>query len=558
MKKIFIMIFIIFLMVIPVKAETSITALEKEVKEVLAKVSPSIVKVISQNHRNYYATGIVIDKDHVITNTIITKYPYRSIYIRSAAGDRYQAKIVGKDKNSSILILKIGKNSLIPINQAKKFEVGDWVGLVGAFYKKFPAINQGILSSVSEDEMILNAAVVPGISGGAVVNKKGELIGVIRGRFSFTLEPDYTFRDHNAEILLRSPRTRSKDLCVAVPVKKVTRVTDDLIKYGKIRKGWLGVTITTTGKNVTVEKVVEGSPAEKGGIRTGDIILSIDEKPMKNAADVVKVVRSLRPEQKSKIKIRRDEDEKLIVTTIAEAEAKDHNISFFTAPGLNQYSYSTSTGQVVTIPEKWQAMPKLENFIFNLSGARSLGIDMLSLTPELADEFMVKEGFGLLISKIYKKSAAEKAGLRVADIIVKVNDQYIKRITDLRQVLSKLGSGDKDVLLKLYRKGKIKEVKVLPDKSSGFGYLYDPFKSTREKIDVEIDEENVRSSHKELIELRGGYLIINGKKYDLDRVKEYNIELQKLRQERDKYKEEVKKLKKMLDREKDRKKKATI
>ncbi|MCI0471428.1 MAG: hypothetical protein L0Y73_07215, partial [Candidatus Aminicenantes bacterium] len=69
MKKLFILLFLIFLLFYVTEAETSIDNLEKEVKSVLAKVAPSIVKVVSQNHRNYYATGIVLDKDHVITNT---------------------------------------------------------------------------------------------------------------------------------------------------------------------------------------------------------------------------------------------------------------------------------------------------------------------------------------------------------------------------------------------------------------------------------------------------------------------------------------------------------
>lgn len=557
MKKPIILICILFLVFVTVEAEDSIDALEKQVKGVLAKVSPSIVKVVSQNHRNYFATGIVIDKNHVITNTIITRYPYRRIFIRSVKGESYPAKIVGNDRSSSILILRIGNNALSPIKYAKKYEVGDWIALVGAFYKKFPSINQGILSSASEDQVILNAPVVPGISGGAVVNRKGELIGVIRGSFSFTREPDYTFKDQNSEILLRSPRSKSKDLCVAVPLKKVTAIADDLIKYGKVRKGWLGVTITTAGENVVVERVVKGSPAEKGGIRTGDIILTIDDKPMKTDLDVVNVVRYLRPEQKARIKILRDNNERMIVTTIAEAKAKDFGYSYSISPGYSRYSIFTEPGHPVTIPEKWESIPKLENFIFNLSGARSLGVDVISLTEELAEEFDVKEGFGLLISKIHKKSAAEQAGLRIADIIVEVNNQHIKRLTDLRKVLNKPGKDNKDVLLKLYRKGKIKEISVVPDKTGGFGYLYDPFREKREEINLKIDQGKAKR-YKEIIELRGGYLIINGKKYDLDQVKDYNKKMEKLRQERDKYKEEVKKLKEMLEREKKRKQKATI
>ena len=114
MKKIIVMIFVILLLMNTMNADQSIDHLEKEVKGVLQTVSPSIVKVISQNHRNYFATGIVLDKNHVITNTIITRYPFKRIIVRSVKGKMYPAEIVGKDNQSSILILKIGFYCLRP------------------------------------------------------------------------------------------------------------------------------------------------------------------------------------------------------------------------------------------------------------------------------------------------------------------------------------------------------------------------------------------------------------------------------------------------------------
>lgn len=557
MKKIFILLFIIFLLFYGAKAETSIDNLEKEVKSVLAKVTPSIVKVVSQNHRNYFATGIVLDKDHVITNTIITRYPFNSIYVKSAKGDKYPAEIIGKDGESAILILKIGKNELRPIKQAKKFAVGDWIALVGVFYNEFPSINQGILSSATDDEMILNAPVVPGISGGAVVNKDGELIGIIRGRFGFTMEPDYTFKDHQAEILVSSPRSRSKDLCYAVPIRKVNRIALDLTKYGRIRRGWLGVTIVTSGKDVIVEQVVGGSPAEKGGIRKGDIILSIDEKIIKTPADVVEVVRLLKPDHKAKIKILRDINEKTILTTIGEGTEKDFSFSFFGTPGFGPNPFSIKPGPEVTIPERWAAIPKLENFVFQMSGSRSLGIETLTLTPELAREFSVKEGYGLLVSKLYDENAAERAGLQVADVIAAIDNRIIKSVTDLRTALIKPGKEDNAIQLKIYRKGKALEIKAVPNRVGEEEYLYEPYQVKEKEIQAKIAEEELIRKQREIIEFRGGHLYINGKMFDLEGVKEYKIELEKLRKERDKYKKEIEALKEALEREQKKEKKAT-
>ncbi len=557
MKKLFILLFLIFLLFYVTEAETSIDNLEKEVKSVLAKVAPSIVKVVSQNHRNYYATGIVLDKDHVITNTIITRYPFKSIYVKSAKGEKYPAEIIGKDGESAILILKISKNRLSPIKQAKKFAVGDWVALVGAFFNEFPSINQGILSSASDDEMIVNAPVVPGISGGAVVNKEGELIGIIRGRFGFTMEPDYTFKDHQAEILVSSPRSRSIDLCYAVPILKVNRIALDLTRYGRLRRGWLGVTIVSSGKEVVVEQVAGGSPAEKGGIRKGDVILSIDDKIIKTPADVVEVVRLLRPDQKARIKIVRDMNEKTIVTTIGEGTGKDFSFSFFGVPEPGANPLTFQPGAEVTVPERWAAIPRLENFVFQMSGSRSLGIETLTLTPELAREFSVKEGYGLLISKLHDESAAERAGLQVADVIAAIDNRIIKSVTDLRTTLMKQGKEDNPILLKLYRKGKALEIKVVPNRELDEEF-YKSFQAKETERLAKIEENSGKKEQREIIEFRGGRLYINGKMVDLEEVKEYTKQLEKLRKERDKYKQEIEALKEALESEQKKEKKATM
>ncbi len=562
MKKIVIIIFIMFLVLHSLEATSptvsteTIAGFEKEVKGVLSKVSPSIVKVISQNHRKYVATGIVYDKEHIVTSMVLTRYPYNHIYVRTDKGQEYPAQVVGKDKGTSLLVLKIGKNSLTPIKQTQSFETGDWIALVGSFYKKFPAIQQGILSSSSEDGVILNAPVAPGASGGAVVNKKGELIGVIRGRFGYAMEPDMTFKDHSSEVLVRSPRNKSKELCFAVPTAKVKRIVDDLITYGEIKRGWLGVSIIATGGQVEVEKVVHSSPAELCGIQKGDIILSIDKATIRSASDVIRVVRSLRPGQKINIKILRNDNEKLLTATIGEAANKDFDISIVRYPQLNSYTRPTPTDTPATIPETWQSIPRLENFIFNMSGAWNLGIELVTLTPELANAFKVKEGYGLMISKIHDNSAAAGAGLEAADIITAVDGQDVKRITDLRRALAKVKKEGQAVVLKYYRQGKPAEKKVIPSRSenSKFPYEYKEIDHSSKYQDQPGDDTSGTVSPKptmkkngEIIEIRGDYLYINGKQYQLDRLKMYRMELNKLRRECDKYKQEVERLKKLLD-----------
>lgn len=550
-------IFIVLLVFSSLQAEKSIAAAEKEVKKALAKVSPSIVKVICQNHKKYVATGIVLDKNHVITNTVIIKYPYKKIYVSTVNGEQYPAKIVGKDYKSALLMLKVEGKALTPVKVAKKYEVGDWIALVGAFYKTFPAISQGILSSFSEDEVLLNAPVAPGASGGAVINRKGELIGVIRGRFGFVRNPDYTFKDHKSELLMRSPRTRNKELCYAVPAGKVNRIAADLKKYGKLRQGWLGVTIDfTADKEVKVVKVVTGSPAAKGGIHQGDIIIAIDGQRIASPNDVGKVVRSLRPAQIAKIKIRRGSVEKMMPTTIGETKTKIPRVSFYSKPGQTGYRYSTGSNRVVTVPEKWESIPGVENYIFNFSGSRALGIEVMALTPELAAEFKIKEGRGLMVSKVHEDSAAGKAGLKAADIIVRANNKETGKVTDLRKVLSKLKNKEA-VKLTLYRGGMVKEMEVVPGKKREFAVFFDDFRDKMAEFNISLDEEKLRQIKEQAkISVGRHKIVINDAEIDSRQLLKYKQEIEKLRRERDHYKKEAEKLKEALDKEKKRKKAA--
>src|SRR5512137_1345916 len=102
-----------------------------DVKDILKKISPSIVKVVSENQKRYIATGIVIDPKHVVSSIMVTNHPYETLYVETVDGDQYDATVLGKDQETSLLLLQIDGNTLPPIPQARALEVGDWVALVG-------------------------------------------------------------------------------------------------------------------------------------------------------------------------------------------------------------------------------------------------------------------------------------------------------------------------------------------------------------------------------------------------------------------------------------------
>jgi serine protease Do len=562
MKKIIVILFIILLLffnvtIQAVKAE-EVSKYEERMKKIIKATSPSIVKVISENHKRYIATGIAIDADYVISNRVVIPSRYDQLFIRTTEGKEYKAKLVGKDRVSSIIMLKIDKKTLKPIKRARAGEVGDWVAVVGASYNEFPAIYHGFVSSVSKEEVLVNVPVVPGVSGAPVVNKNGELVAVVRGRFGYVAAPDYRYIGPNAEVLIRSSRSKHKELCYAMPVSKVDRISEDLKKYGKVRRGWLGVQLAPARNGVFITSVKTGSPAAKAGLRRGDLLLKLDGKIVRTSGDVSNLVRSLRPAQKVKIDLLRGEFNKSVLAVLGDADqylkvARVAPDVAFDIPGVHK---------VQELPGN---IPHVENYVFQFVGARTLGVDVVSINPELAKEFNVKEGKGLMISKVKPNSAANKAGIRPADIIVTIGEQPVANTADLRKVLNELENKE-SVPVTFYRKGLLKTVKVVPDNSESYGYIFDRFTDTLKNIRIRIDEENrlrteaikkARAAQRLKDRVSSGVsrvVVAPREKVDKKELEAYQAALDKMRKEQEELKKEMLKLKKMLE-EKEKKEK---
>jgi len=550
--KVLVLILLIVLIpgwITPLSAATDISNQEGQIKSILHTVSPSIVKVISQNHKIYFATGIAIEPDYVISNSIIIRRPYESIYIQTLENQQIPATVVGKDNKTSIVLLKIDQAVLTPIKKASHCEVGDWVALVGAFYKKFPSIFQGLLSSISEDDMILNAPVVPGVSGGAVVNRQGELVGMVRGRVGFTSNPDYTFKDYSSELSVRSPRSTVRDLCAAIPLKSVIEITNDLKKYGRVRRGWLGVGLTAVNNLVRVRNVAPDSPAAKAGIKPGDHIFKVSGKFIESWNDLSKIVKALKPEQKLELAIRRDNKEKNVIVTIG--EAKEFNNPF------NIVTTDDRFPELSGLPEFGESFPEVERFIFEFTGSRTLGVDVVNLTPELAKAFDVAEKSGLMISRIHRGSAAESAGLLPADIIVKAADINVNNIADLRNALKETKE-DEPVTIEFYRKGIRRTLEMTPNNKE-MDSIFSQFNQKLNEVMLRIDTESLPRNHKQTSEFRQQQeqeksFPYQTKEYEKDlydrslkKIQEHYLqEIKRMKEEQEKMRLEMDQLKKQL------------
>ncbi len=457
MKKFIIILYIMFLIfIMNLYSETN--AESRNVKKVVKEISPSIVKVIALDGRKYIASGIVIEKNLIVSNAKVAAHPFKKIIIKTHKGESYNADIVGSDNRTSIILLRIKGEKLKPARTGKKPDAGDWAGLVGVFYRTFPYIKDGIVSSSDDNRLILNSTVMPGTTGGAVVNRRGELVGMIRGMLGFQYFPQYIFKDNSSELKIIPENKMKGSQCLALPIKKVRQVVSELKNHGYVRRGWLGVNISG-GYNgiVRIDRVERKSAAEKGGLKRGDIIVEMDGKSIRSASEIASLISGKFPGEKVKLKLQRGKNR--INLSVKLGDFRKRKVT--SDPG----SFFTMKSSLPVIPELLESLPVFKRYVYRVTGPVTLGLNTVALTPELADEFEVPGNGGLLISKIME-SRIGKAGLKVGDILVRAGGKRLASTDELKKVV--ISSKPDTVLdLEFYRKGKKKNIRISPDSLAG-------------------------------------------------------------------------------------------
>jgi serine protease Do len=504
MKKILFILLLLLLTLFSVAAADKIDTIENEIKIVLNQVSPSLLKVVSENARKYVATGIALENELIITTSLITSHPFEKLYVEDINGVKISATIAGQDNRSGLTLLRLSQKGPRQLPQARQAAVGDWVALIGLFYNRFPAIVQGIISSRSEAELILNAPVAPGSAGGAVVNKKGELLGIIRGSVGFSYAPEYTFRDNSATIVVSGSKNESGSLCYALPIEKVRRIVEKLKTSGKIIYGWLGISVN--GDSNSIQAVEKDSPAHKAGIAKGDQIEEISGKPIASFRDIAAALVDKHAGEKIAIQLKRSG--KSLRLNLVLGERKDevpYSLAFQDEdsgePEWPELPHLPELSELPELAELEMALPKIQNYRIEFGGARQLGVDVMEITPELSKKFAVKEDFGLLVSSISESSAAKKAGLKAGDTIVRANGRECRTAFDLRNVMKALK--DKEaVQLELYRDGQLKKFNIIPDKKESLTWDMENFSEKMQNLKNSIRSEVRMSNTDRLNQLR--------------------------------------------------------
>jgi len=209
-------------------------------------------------------------------------------------------------------------------------------------------------------------------------------------------------------------------------------------------------------RGVGVARVSEGSPADKAGLKKGDVIVQFDGESVTSTRKLLRLVGEAAPEQSVRLTILRNGSEQQMSVTLGERENGSRALRALTAPGGNYRL------QVPTTPRAWGNGDAPEVFSYSFGNNRRVGISSTTLTKQLADYFGVQTGKGLLITSVSENSPASKAGLRAGDVITEVNGEKIDNAGDFVRAINRKEDGE--VTLTIIRDKSHHTIKVTPER----------------------------------------------------------------------------------------------
>jgi Do/DeqQ family serine protease len=380
-------------------------------------------------------SGVTVSEDgYIITNHHVIDGA-EDIRVEYVGGKTHRAKLIGSDPPSDLAVLKINasKLPLLPLGDSDGVRVGDVVLAIGNPLGVGQTVTAGIISAKGrstglsdgsfEDFLQTDAPVNRGNSGGALVNTAGELVGI------------------NSQIL--SPSGGNIGIAFAIPSNMARDVRDQLIKSGEVKRGQLGVTIQPLTEDlaqgfglkdtdgVLVGDVIGGSPAQRAGIRPGDVIREIDGEKVSTPNRLRNKISSLQPGSEVTVTLIRDKEEQKVKVRLGE----------YQGPSSREPNGGGDEGDE---PGDRQSR---------------LGLSLQPLTPEIARQLGLRGvSSGLLVRDVDPSGPASEAGLAPGDVIVEANRQQVRSLEDFQRVAGRSAT----ILLRINRQGQSAYVTVRP------------------------------------------------------------------------------------------------
>ena len=474
------------------------------------KVFDSVVKVEARNGFKKVATGVVIDKDGYIVTTGLIWTQNEEIVITTADGKRSGAKFLGMDPETHLALIQANEKNLTPIVMGKSagLSPGSWIGVVGVSPENAPQVTQGIVSSITVDKMRLNVWVTRGASGSPVVNKEGQMVALLRGIYSEDQPVLFEFREQEvvgSGYVFNTAEAPSSGMALGIPVETVKTISSEIKEKGRVSRGWVGIGFSENENGqVEVSDVEKDSPAELAKIQEGDILVSIDGKKVAGATMVVSEIRNRKPGQDVKFELNRDGktvEVKVKLGEYPEVEARRELEARFprlfpTPPTAPATPAPTITPRPEKAPRPPKALIERSETWPGWEKRKYIGTYMESLNKELLEFFGVKEESGLLVNRLTKDGPAEKAGVKVGDVVVRVDGEKVATVGDLSEFIQDKKKGDK-VKLEIIRdkKSLTLEVEISEEEGPSLSdiYLTEPSREAWGEVTKELQRQYERS-----------------------------------------------------------------
>jgi serine protease Do len=375
--------------------------------------------------------GFIVTNNHVIADA-------DKVTVRLHDDTEFEAEIVGRDPKTDLALLKITpgdyKLTAVGWGDSDNSRVGDWVLAIGNPFGLGGTVTAGIVSARArdinagpyDDFLQTDASINRGNSGGPMFNMDGEVVGI--------------------NTAIYSPSGGSIGIGFAVPSALAKPVIEQLKEHGRTRRGWLGVRIQLVtdeiaeslgldkARGALVASVTETGPADKGGIKAGDIVLKFDGKDVADMRRLPRIVAATRINEEVPVELWRDGKKVTVQVKVGELEEAEE-------AGLLD----------ATKPEDSGAVDRT---------VHSLGLSLTTLTPELKQRFgLADNAKGVLVTEVKPNSPAAEKAIQPGDMVVEVSQEEVNSPAEIvEKVQSAQKAGRKSVLLLVNRKGEMRFV----------------------------------------------------------------------------------------------------